>query len=248
VGCGGLGSSAFIAGDRAGLPGRQSDDVNRHRVDSPPVWKSEISSGGALVTTGPPGPEQHEAASRARTESASALDTVTQLSARHIRIDPPEKNWKLSAGDVAERAHRDEYQLALSEMLTHTSTGRAQRCGIPADHKVVRAWPWERQSPTRRRRSIRTTQPSPLMREARSRRERRRTSPRSTGSRRCSPRTIACSSHRRLLVQMSDCRLQPPLVSVRSPGPAGTSRADAIRFPPRGRGRSPAATATCPIL
>ena len=51
------------------------------------------------------------------------------------RIERPEKNWKFSASDVAEREHWDSYQLAISEMLTHTSTSRAPWYVIPADHK-----------------------------------------------------------------------------------------------------------------
>ncbi|HYB24143.1 MAG TPA: polyphosphate kinase 2 family protein [Solirubrobacteraceae bacterium] len=51
------------------------------------------------------------------------------------RIDLPEKNWKFSAADVAERAHWDEYQQAFSQMLTHTSTEWAPWYVIPADHK-----------------------------------------------------------------------------------------------------------------
>jgi PPK2 family polyphosphate:nucleotide phosphotransferase len=51
------------------------------------------------------------------------------------RIDLAEKNWKFSAGDVTERAYWDQYQEAISEMLTHTSTERAPWHVIPADHK-----------------------------------------------------------------------------------------------------------------
>ncbi len=51
------------------------------------------------------------------------------------RIDLSEKNWKFSASDVTERAYWDQYQDALSEMLTHTSTGWAPWYVIPADHK-----------------------------------------------------------------------------------------------------------------
>jgi PPK2 family polyphosphate:nucleotide phosphotransferase len=51
------------------------------------------------------------------------------------RIDEPEKNWKFSAADVAERARWDDYQVAFSEMLTHTSTESAPWHVIPADHK-----------------------------------------------------------------------------------------------------------------
>jgi PPK2 family polyphosphate:nucleotide phosphotransferase len=51
------------------------------------------------------------------------------------RIDLAEKNWKLSAADVGERAHWDEYQNAFSQMLSHTSTEHAPWYVIPADHK-----------------------------------------------------------------------------------------------------------------
>jgi PPK2 family polyphosphate:nucleotide phosphotransferase len=51
------------------------------------------------------------------------------------RIDQPEKNWKFSAADVTERSFWDDYQQALSEMLTHTSTEWAPWYVIPADHK-----------------------------------------------------------------------------------------------------------------
>ena len=51
------------------------------------------------------------------------------------RIDRPEKNWKFSASDVAERTHWDEYQRAFSEMLSHTSTDWAPWYVIPANHK-----------------------------------------------------------------------------------------------------------------
>jgi PPK2 family polyphosphate:nucleotide phosphotransferase len=51
------------------------------------------------------------------------------------RIERPEKNWKLSPSDVAERAHWDDYQRAYEEAITHTSTKHAPWYVIPADHK-----------------------------------------------------------------------------------------------------------------
>jgi len=51
------------------------------------------------------------------------------------RIDLAEKNWKFSAADTRERAYWDDYQRALSEMLTRTSTAWAPWYVIPADHK-----------------------------------------------------------------------------------------------------------------
>jgi polyphosphate kinase 2 (PPK2 family) len=51
------------------------------------------------------------------------------------RIDTPEKNWKISATDLHERAFWDSYRHAFEEMLTHTSTELAPWYIIPADHK-----------------------------------------------------------------------------------------------------------------
>ena len=51
------------------------------------------------------------------------------------RIDQPEKNWKFSANDARERRFWDDYQHAISEMLSHTSTEWAPWHVIPADRK-----------------------------------------------------------------------------------------------------------------
>ena len=51
------------------------------------------------------------------------------------RIDLPEKNWKFSAADAHERQYWDDYQRALSEMLSATSTDWAPWYVIPADRK-----------------------------------------------------------------------------------------------------------------
>jgi PPK2 family polyphosphate:nucleotide phosphotransferase len=51
------------------------------------------------------------------------------------RLDLPEKNWKFSSHDLAERARWDDYQDAFSEMLSHTSTEWAPWYVIPADRK-----------------------------------------------------------------------------------------------------------------
>ena len=51
------------------------------------------------------------------------------------RIDSPDKNWKFSAHDVAERRFWDDYQKAFSDMLSATSTAWAPWYVIPADHK-----------------------------------------------------------------------------------------------------------------
>jgi PPK2 family polyphosphate:nucleotide phosphotransferase len=53
------------------------------------------------------------------------------------RIDDPEKNWKFSAQDIAEREHWDEYMEAYEETIRATSTDAAPWYVIPSDHKWV---------------------------------------------------------------------------------------------------------------
>jgi PPK2 family polyphosphate:nucleotide phosphotransferase len=55
------------------------------------------------------------------------------------RLDEPEKRWKFSAGDIAERGYWDDYMAAYEDMIRETSTDYAPWYVIPADHKHV-AW------------------------------------------------------------------------------------------------------------
>ncbi len=51
------------------------------------------------------------------------------------RLDEPEKHWKFSAADVAERRHWDDYQEAYEEMIRNTATKHAPWVVVPADNK-----------------------------------------------------------------------------------------------------------------
>ncbi len=51
------------------------------------------------------------------------------------RLDEPEKHWKFSAGDVAERAHWSEYQAAYDEAIRRTAAKEAPWFVVPADNK-----------------------------------------------------------------------------------------------------------------
>jgi len=51
------------------------------------------------------------------------------------RLEDPEKNWKFSAGDVAERDHWDEYQKVYEAAIRATATKGAPWYVVPADHK-----------------------------------------------------------------------------------------------------------------
>jgi PPK2 family polyphosphate:nucleotide phosphotransferase len=53
------------------------------------------------------------------------------------RLENPEKHWKFSLADVAEREHWDEYMDAFEDALSATSTKWAPWYVIPADHKFV---------------------------------------------------------------------------------------------------------------
>ena len=53
------------------------------------------------------------------------------------RLDRPEKNWKFSPSDLAERGHWDDYMAAYEDALTATSTDWAPWYVIPADYKWI---------------------------------------------------------------------------------------------------------------
>lgn len=53
------------------------------------------------------------------------------------RINEPDKHWKFSAADLAERQHWDAYMEAYETMIAATSTAHAPWHVIPADHKWV---------------------------------------------------------------------------------------------------------------
>ena len=53
------------------------------------------------------------------------------------RLDNPNKHWKFSGADLAERAHWDDYNKAFEEAISATSTKWAPWYVIPADHKWV---------------------------------------------------------------------------------------------------------------
>lgn len=51
------------------------------------------------------------------------------------RIDRPEKNWKFSEADIAERQYWDDYQDAYEDAINHTAAEQAPWFVIPADDK-----------------------------------------------------------------------------------------------------------------
>lgn len=51
------------------------------------------------------------------------------------RVENPEKNWKFSSADMAERGFWNEYQKAYEEMIQNTATKKAPWYVVPADNK-----------------------------------------------------------------------------------------------------------------
>jgi PPK2 family polyphosphate:nucleotide phosphotransferase len=51
------------------------------------------------------------------------------------RINTPEKNWKFSTSDTAERQYWDDYMEVYEDMIRHTSTPEAPWYVVPADNK-----------------------------------------------------------------------------------------------------------------
>jgi PPK2 family polyphosphate:nucleotide phosphotransferase len=51
------------------------------------------------------------------------------------RADTPEKNWKFSSSDMAERGFWDDYQKAYEDMIRNTATKHSPWYVVPADNK-----------------------------------------------------------------------------------------------------------------
>jgi PPK2 family polyphosphate:nucleotide phosphotransferase len=51
------------------------------------------------------------------------------------RLDEPEKNWKFSGSDLAERAYWDDYQAAYQDAIAATAAPHAPWFVVPADNK-----------------------------------------------------------------------------------------------------------------
>ena len=51
------------------------------------------------------------------------------------RLDEPEKHWKFSQSDVAERSHWDDYMRAYEQTIRNTATRHAPWYVVPADNK-----------------------------------------------------------------------------------------------------------------
>jgi PPK2 family polyphosphate:nucleotide phosphotransferase len=66
------------------------------------------------------------------------ISEVEQKKRLQARIDDPDKHWKFSAADLAERKFWAEYMTAYEDVLSHTSKKHAPWFVIPSDHKTFR--------------------------------------------------------------------------------------------------------------
>ena len=66
------------------------------------------------------------------------ISRTEQTKRLQSRIDTPDKRWKLSAADFAERPFWPKYMRAYEDILSHTSRKRAPWFVIPSDHKWYR--------------------------------------------------------------------------------------------------------------
>ncbi|MHB1862458.1 MAG: ADP-polyphosphate phosphotransferase [Gemmatimonadaceae bacterium] len=103
-----------------GLPGK--------RLDEPTAWKDRYRS---IVDM-----ENHLTRNGTRIIKFFLHLSKEEQRRRFLdRIDDPDKNWKFSAADVAERRFWGAYMRAYEECLSATSTRRAPWYIVPADDK-----------------------------------------------------------------------------------------------------------------
>jgi PPK2 family polyphosphate:nucleotide phosphotransferase len=67
-----------------------------------------------------------------------AISKGEQRRRLQARLDDPDKRWKFSAADLAERRHWDRYRDVYAEAISATSTRHAPWYVIPANHKWYR--------------------------------------------------------------------------------------------------------------
>jgi PPK2 family polyphosphate:nucleotide phosphotransferase len=105
------------------LPGPIGDDIWEHRYRSINDHEKHLAENGVVIL-----------------KFWLNVSKEEQRQRFLARIDDPDKNWKFKAGDVAERAHWDEYQNAYESALNATSKPWAPWYAIPADDKAYMRW------------------------------------------------------------------------------------------------------------
>jgi PPK2 family polyphosphate:nucleotide phosphotransferase len=101
-------------------PGRHEEAFWRHRYESINDFERHLSRNGTRIVK--------------LFLHVSAAEQRRRLLAR---LEAPEKEWKFSAADLAERAHWDQYMRAYDDAISATSTEWAPWHVIPADRKPL---------------------------------------------------------------------------------------------------------------
>jgi len=98
-----------------------SAKLARKRLDDINEWESTLADNGTLIL-----------------KFFLHISHAEQTRRLQSRIDTPDKHWKLSPADFAERAFWPKYVDAYEDILRHTSHKHAPWFVIPADHKWFR--------------------------------------------------------------------------------------------------------------
>jgi PPK2 family polyphosphate:nucleotide phosphotransferase len=97
-------------------------------LDDPQLWQHRYDAINAM--------EQHLHHSGTRVlKFFLHLSREEQRQRFLARLDEPDKNWKFSRADIAERAHWHDYMQAYGACLSATSTAHAPWFVVPADDK-----------------------------------------------------------------------------------------------------------------
>jgi PPK2 family polyphosphate:nucleotide phosphotransferase len=98
-----------------------SPKVVRKSIDDINAWESTLTDNGVVIL-----------------KFFLHISRDEQKKRLQARLDDPDKHWKFSSADLAERQFWPEYQDAYEDILSHTSKKHAPWFVIPSDHKSFR--------------------------------------------------------------------------------------------------------------
>jgi len=98
-----------------------SDKTARRRMDDINAWEQTLADNNVLIL-----------------KFFLHISRQEQTARLQSRIDTPDKHWKLSPADFAERQFWPQYSTAYEDLLSHTSHKHAPWFVIPSDNKWFR--------------------------------------------------------------------------------------------------------------
>lgn len=106
----------------------KAENLPAHAADDAAIWKKRFQSINEF--------EQHLHRNGTRVVKIFLHISKDEQRARLLdRIDTPDKNWKMQAGDLKERKYWKQYRKAYEECIEHTTTREAPWYIVPADDK-----------------------------------------------------------------------------------------------------------------